>query len=47
LLNIGHIKITTAKNGRFIGLYGSRQAAAAGFEMMARRRRQKSHGVGL
>jgi hypothetical protein len=33
--------------GRFIGLYGSRRAAAAGHKMLARRRRQKAHGVGL
>jgi hypothetical protein len=31
--------------GRFIGLYGSRRAA--GLKMLARRRRQKAHGVGL
>jgi hypothetical protein len=34
------------KIGRFIGLYGSRRAAAS-LEMLARRRRQKAHGVGL
>jgi hypothetical protein len=30
---------------RFIGLYGSRRAV--GLKMLARRRRQKAHGVGL
>jgi hypothetical protein len=33
--------------GRFIGLCGSRRAAAAGLEMLAARRPQKTHGVGL
>jgi hypothetical protein len=31
--------------GRFIGLYGSRRAA--GHKMLARRRQQKAHDVGL
>jgi hypothetical protein len=35
------------KMGRFIGLYGSSRAAAAGHKMLARRRRQKAHSVGL